>query len=30
MMGIKTLVPFPTFTENGFPEDLINELSKAW
>lgn len=30
MMGIKTLVPFPTFTENGFPEDLINELSKAF
>ncbi|VEU62877.1 phosphopentomutase [Mycoplasmopsis bovirhinis] len=30
MMGIKTLVPFPTFTETGFPEDLIAELSKAW
>lgn len=30
MMGIKTLVPFPTFTENGFPQDLINELSKAF
>lgn len=30
MMGIKTLVPFPTFTETGFPEDLIEALSKAW
>lgn len=30
MMGIKTLVPFPTFTENGFPQDLLNELSKAF
>ncbi|MBU4689933.1 phosphopentomutase [Mycoplasma zalophidermidis] len=30
MMGIKTLVPFPTFTENGFPEDLVAELSKAF
>ncbi|QNM93798.1 phosphopentomutase [Mycoplasma sp. Pen4] len=30
MMGIKTLVPFPTFTENGFPQELIDELSKAF
>ncbi|QSF13941.1 phosphopentomutase [Mycoplasma sp. Mirounga ES2805-ORL] len=30
MMGIKTTVPFPTFTETGFPEDLVNELSKAF
>ncbi len=30
MMGIKTEVPFPTFTETGFPEELINELSKAF
>ncbi|VEU78059.1 phosphopentomutase [Mycoplasmopsis columbinasalis] len=30
MMGIKTEVPFPTFAENGFPEDLIQELSKAF
>lgn len=30
MMGIKTLVPFPTFTENGFPADLIEALSQAW
>ncbi|WP_029608406.1 phosphopentomutase [Mycoplasma simbae] len=30
MMGIKTLVPFPTFTENGFPQDLIDALSQAF
>ncbi|MDJ1646928.1 phosphopentomutase [Mycoplasma phocimorsus] len=30
MMGIKTEVPFPTFFENGFPQELINELSKAF
>ncbi|MFV8413965.1 MULTISPECIES: phosphopentomutase [unclassified Mycoplasma] len=30
MMGIKTLVPFPTFTETGFPQDLVDELSKAF
>ncbi|ADV34630.1 phosphopentomutase [Mycoplasmopsis fermentans] len=30
MMGIKTMVPFPTFTENGFPQDLLDELSKAF
>nr|WP_318029171.1 phosphopentomutase [Mycoplasmopsis bovis] len=30
MMGIKTEVPFPTFTETGFPEDLIAELEKAF
>ncbi|MEE3927965.1 phosphopentomutase [Mycoplasmopsis ciconiae] len=30
MMGIKTLVPFPTFTENGFPQELIEELQKAF
>ncbi|ADE19778.1 phosphopentomutase [Mycoplasma crocodyli] len=30
MMGIKTLIPFPTFYENGFPQDLIDELSKAF
>ncbi|QGZ97686.1 phosphopentomutase [Mycoplasma sp. NEAQ87857] len=30
MMGIKTLVPFPTFFENGFPQELIDELSKAF
>ena len=30
MMGIKTEVPFPVFTENGFPDDLLKELSKAF
>ncbi|WP_025755096.1 phosphopentomutase [Mycoplasmopsis cricetuli] len=30
MMGIKTLVPFPTFFENGFPQELIDELEKAF
>ncbi|WP_027334066.1 phosphopentomutase [Mycoplasma elephantis] len=30
MMGIKTEVPFPTFTENGFPKELIAELEKAF
>lgn len=30
MMGIKTEVPFPTFFENGFPQELIDELSKAF
>lgn len=30
MMGIKTNTPFPTFTENGFPEELINKLSEAF
>lgn len=28
MMGIKTVVPFVTFTDTGFPEDLILELEK--
>ncbi|SJZ51059.1 phosphopentomutase [Mycoplasmopsis verecunda] len=30
MMGIKTEVPFPTFAETGFPQDLIAELEKAF
>ncbi|QKT05504.1 phosphopentomutase [Mycoplasma sp. OR1901] len=30
MMGIKTVTPFPTFAENGFPQELIDELSKAF
>lgn len=30
IMGIRTLIPFKTFTETGFPEDLINELEKLW
>lgn len=28
MMGIRTLIPFKTFTETGFPKDLIDELEK--
>lgn len=28
MMGILTTKPFQTFTETGFPKDLINELEK--
>ena len=28
MMGIKTVVPFVTFTDTGFPEELILELEK--
>lgn len=28
MMGIKTTKPFKTFTENGFPPELIKELEK--
>ncbi len=28
MMGIKTSVPFRTFTETGFPEDLIKEIEQ--
>lgn len=28
MMGIKTTKPFKTFTENGFPPELIQELEK--
>ncbi len=27
-MGIKTVKPFKTFTDTGFPEDLINEIKK--
>ncbi|KKB26775.1 phosphopentomutase [Mycoplasmopsis meleagridis] len=30
MMGIKTEVPFPTFAENGFPEELVAELERAF
>jgi len=26
LMGIRTLIPFKTFTETGFPKDLIDEL----
>ena len=28
MMGIDTQIPFKTFTENGFPKELIEELEK--
>jgi phosphopentomutase len=28
MMGIKTVKPFQTFTETGFPQSLIDELEK--
>lgn len=28
MMGVKTLNPLQTFTENGFPQELINALEK--
>ena len=28
MMGIHTTKPFKTFTENGFPQELIDELEK--
>ncbi len=28
MMGLHITKPFKTFTENGFPKELINELSK--
>ncbi|ENY69351.1 Phosphopentomutase [Metamycoplasma auris 15026] len=30
MMGIYTKTPNPQFTEKGFPDDLVAELSKAW
>lgn len=30
MMGIYTEYPFPTFTETGFPQELIDELEKAF
>ena len=30
MMGIKTEIAFPTFTENGFPKEMIDQLSKAF
>ncbi|AZG68595.1 phosphopentomutase [Mycoplasma struthionis] len=30
MMGIYTKVPNPQFIEHGFPQDLLDELSKAW
>lgn len=30
MMGIKTETPFPTFTETGFPQEMIDLLEKAF
>ena len=30
MMGVRTDEPFLTFTENGFPQELIDELEKRW
>lgn len=30
IMGIKTEIPFPVFTDHGFPQDLINKLETAW
>lgn len=29
MMGLKVENPFPSFTESGFPKDLIDEIEKA-
>lgn len=30
MMGIRTEIPFPVFTENGFPEEMLKKLSEAF
>ncbi|NQZ65991.1 MAG: phosphopentomutase [Mycoplasmatales bacterium] len=30
MMGIKTEIPFPVFTETGFPKELIDQLTIAF
>ena len=30
IMGIKTIEPFITFTDTGFPKELIDELEKRW
>jgi len=30
MMGLRTVKPFQTFTETGFPEELIQELEKRF
>ena len=30
MMGIRTEIPFPTFTKTGFPRELIEKLEKKW
>lgn len=30
LMGLKVDVPFKTFTETGFPDELISQLEKLW
>jgi len=30
MMGIKTEVAFPTFTETGFPQEMLDKLKEAF
>ncbi len=30
LMGLKVEVPFKTFTDTGFPQELIEELEKKW
>ena len=30
MMGIRTKIPFPTFTKSGFPHELIAKLENLW
>ena len=30
LMGLKVDVPFKTFTDTGFPDDLIKQLEKLW
>lgn len=30
MMGIETKIPFPTFTDTGFPQELLDKLSEAF
>lgn len=30
MMGIRTVYPFPVFEKTGFPQEMINELEKAF
>ena len=30
LMGLKVTTPFKTFTDTGFPQELIDELEKRW
>ncbi len=30
LMGLKVKVPFKTFTDTGFPQELIDELERRW